>query len=101
MPVILTLCLVGVRIIKRLPVFELTLKMVFKMTLFYAVLFEWMLPHYYPNTYTADFFDVIAYAMGGLSYILVFPQRKKHTTKAHTHPAQQVRGNADHPHPFQ
>ena len=76
MPVILTLCLVGVRWIKKIPKFHLTAAMIFTMTAFYALFFEWYLP--YQNTnYTADLGDVIMYFTGALVYWLIWRFEKK------------------------
>jgi hypothetical protein len=67
MPIILTICLVGVRYLKRLPQFNLTPIMIFGMTTFYAVLFEYSLPNSSP-LYTADIIDVIMYFAGAVFY---------------------------------
>lgn len=67
MPVILTLCLVGVRIIKRVPEFKLTAVMILGMTLFYALFFEWYLPKM-NHQYTADYLDAIMYFIGAGIY---------------------------------
>ncbi|NOQ73082.1 MAG: hypothetical protein GQ574_13840 [Crocinitomix sp.] len=67
MPIILTICLVGVRFIKRIPKFHLTPIMIFGMTTFYAILFEYILPNSNP-IYTADFVDVAMYFAGALFY---------------------------------
>lgn len=76
MPIILTLCLVGVRWIKRVPEFRLTLPMIFGMTAFYAVLFEWILPLRSP-IYSADIFDVLMYFLGALLFWLVWLKSAK------------------------
>lgn len=70
MPIILTFCLVGVRKVKRMPHFELTIVMILGMTTFYALLFEWILPTQ-SFIYTSDFGDVLAYFLGaGCFYLL-------------------------------
>ena len=70
MSIILTLCLVGVRFIKRIPHFVLTPAMIFGMTLFYAILFEYILPIANPS-YTSDHLDVVMYFAGaGLYWFL-------------------------------
>lgn len=70
MPIILTLCLVGVRFVKQIPHFSLSPFMIFGMTLFYAILFEWILPNG-SSTYTSDFLDVIMYFAGAGVYWLI------------------------------
>jgi hypothetical protein len=71
MPIILTICLVGVRYFKKIPSFKLSVAMIFFMTLFYALLFEWVLPlnnfHY-----RADLLDVGLYFLGAFVYFLIW-----------------------------
>lgn len=67
MPIILTFCLIGVRVIKRLPEYELIGLQVFSMATFYAVFFEGFLP-LYSDVYTADAGDVLAYYLGAGCY---------------------------------
>lgn len=73
MPIILTLCLIGVRVLKKVPHYELNAVQIFSMTAFYAILFEYYLPSS-NSIYTADFFDVIAYFTGATIYYFVFQQ---------------------------
>lgn len=73
MPIILTFCLVGVRWIKRIPDFRLTPLMIFGMTAFYAVLFEWILPQQ-SSVYTADVLDALMYFLGALLFWFVWPK---------------------------
>jgi len=67
MPIILTLCLVGVRLIKRLPHFKLNLVMIFGMTTFYALFFEVYAPTISLNQ-TGDWLDVVMYFIGGVVF---------------------------------
>ena len=67
MPIILTLSLVGVRWIKKIPEFILSPVMIFGMTGFYALLFEVILPQY-SSKYTQDPIDFILYFCGALLY---------------------------------
>ena len=67
MPIILTICLVGVRYLKRIPQFKLSPVMIFGMTAFYAFLFEFVLPNS-NRIYTADWVDVIMYFLGAFFY---------------------------------
>ncbi len=67
LPIILTCCLAGVRMMKEIPNYQLNWFMVLGMTIFYAVLFEWILPQQSSN-HTADWGDVIAYFIGASCY---------------------------------
>ena len=67
MPIILCFCLVGVRWIKKIPQFWLSWRMILSMTLFYAIIFEWLLP-LKSNEYTGDILDVVMYFVGALVY---------------------------------
>lgn len=69
MPIILAFCLVGVRKIKRLPKFVLSIWMIYGMTAFYAVLFEYYLPNQSSHR-TQDFLDVWMYFLGAGMYQL-------------------------------
>ena len=70
MPIILTLCLAFVRLLKRLPNYTLTPFMIISMTVFYAVLFEYIQPLTNPNQ-TGDWIDVGMYGLGGFGYWLI------------------------------
>jgi hypothetical protein len=70
MPIILTICLVGVRLIRRLPNYVLNPFMIFSMTVFYAVIFEYLAPKSNPNQ-TGDWIDVGMYVLGGLGYWVI------------------------------
>jgi len=67
MPIILTLSCIGVRFVKRLPSFHLNSFMIFGMTSFYALLFEYFLPNQ-NKIYSADSWDVVTYFSGALFY---------------------------------
>ncbi len=67
MPIVLTLCLFGIRVIHKKEHLELNGFMIISMTLFYAVLFELILPKYSTN-YTADLLDVMMYFFGTLFF---------------------------------
>jgi len=71
MPIILTISLVGVRLIKRIPDFTLSPFMIFGMTTFYAVFFEFYLPRT-SAIYTSDGFDVLMYYSGAFTYWLMW-----------------------------
>lgn len=70
MPIILTICLAFVRFIKRLPDYTLTPFMIISMTVFYAVLFEYISPINNPNQ-TGDWIDVLMYVIGGFVYWVI------------------------------
>lgn len=67
MPIILTLSCIGVRLVKRLPNLRLTRFMIFGMTSFYALLFEYFLPNQ-NKIYTSDPWDVVMYFSGAVLY---------------------------------
>ena len=70
LPIILTICLVGVRVIKRLPNYTLTPFMIISMTVFYAVLFEYLAPLNNPNQ-IGDWIDALVYCIGGVGYLFI------------------------------
>ena len=76
MPIILTICLVSVRILKRIPHFCLTVSMISGMTLFYTVIFEYLLPKLNAN-YTADWLDVVMYFAGASLYMFIWKREEK------------------------
>ncbi|MFB9053176.1 hypothetical protein ACFFVB_08800 [Formosa undariae] len=67
MPIVLSFCLIGVRLIKADQNLYLTLLPIVLLTLFYALLFEWWLPKSNPR-YTADWVDVGLYALGSTTF---------------------------------
>ena len=67
MPIVLTLSLIGVRILKRLPKYQLTAPMIFGLTAGYAIYFEWILPST-SALYTRDSLDVLSYFIGAVIY---------------------------------
>lgn len=79
MPVILSMCLVGVRIIKKRPSYKLNFIMIYGMTSFYAFYFEYYLPK---NSlkYTADIWDVVMYFSGATFFLLTY-QKAYHQSK--------------------
>jgi hypothetical protein len=70
MPIVLTICLAFVRLIKKLPTYLLTPLMIISMTVFYAVLFEYLAPLNNPNQ-TGDWLDVLMYGLGGIEFWLI------------------------------
>ncbi|MHA7942285.1 hypothetical protein ACJOV8_004350 [Formosa sp. 3Alg 14/1] len=73
MPLVLSFCLIGVRLIKSDKNVYLTVLPIALLTLLYALLFEWWLPQSNPR-YTADWIDVMLYVLG--SFAFYFYQKK-------------------------
>jgi hypothetical protein len=67
MPVVLTICLLCLRLIKKDAVVILPFWFIIMMTVYWSAYFEWWLP-YYSDVYTADVLDVLAYVIGGASF---------------------------------
>ncbi|MDW5290855.1 hypothetical protein [Formosa sp. PL04] len=67
MPLVLTFCLLGIRGIKGDFNLYLPLGPIIILTLFYAILFEWLLPQS-NSRYTADWIDVLLYSLGSLGF---------------------------------
>ena len=67
MPIVLSFCLLSVRLIKADQKIYLPILPILILTLFYALLFEWLLPQTNPR-YTADWIDVGLYTLGGLVF---------------------------------
>ena len=64
MPVLLTLALVVQRLVRRRPQLVLPDAWLLGTWLYASVWFEWLAPRWYPQRYTADAWDVVAYAVG-------------------------------------
>ncbi|QDO93313.1 hypothetical protein FNB79_04775 [Formosa sediminum] len=73
MPLVLSICLIGVRLIKADQDRYLPLLPIVLLTLFYALVFERWLPKSNPR-YTADWVDVALYCLGSLLFFIF--QRK-------------------------
>lgn len=72
MPIVLTICLKVVHLIKKDTAIRLSLFTIFSLTTFYAIYFEVYLPKVEPR-YTADVLDVVMYVAGSfLFYFLQF-----------------------------
>ncbi|TYB76030.1 hypothetical protein ES677_07305 [Bizionia gelidisalsuginis] len=68
MPIVLSACLATVRIAKQNNLISIPLGAIMALTIYYALYFEWLLPHY-NSRYTADIIDVGLYVIGsGLFY---------------------------------
>jgi len=81
LPIVLTICLAGVRLVKKIPQFELTISMIIVMTVYFSILFEIILPRYSKN-YTGDYLDILCYGAGALLFHLV--RRYKLKEKLHS-----------------
>jgi hypothetical protein len=69
MPVVLAICIAGVRLIKRDPMIRAGIGMVAIVTLQFSILFELVLPVYNPD-YRGDWLDILMYVTGALFFIL-------------------------------
>ncbi len=76
LPIVLSICLFGVRFFKSDQNLKLSFWMVFVIFLQYAVLFEFVLPKY-SDLYTSDAYDVVAYGVGALFFLIIQNQEKK------------------------
>jgi len=70
MPVVLTICLKVVHLIKKDNSLKLPLTLVLTLTSIYAVYFEYYMPEVEPR-YTGDWLDVIMYFAGALIFYLL------------------------------
>jgi len=69
MPIVLSICLATVRLVKKNNVLYIPLGAIIVLTAYYAMYFEWFLPQY--NTrYTKDVIDIGLYFLGsGVFYV--------------------------------
>lgn len=67
-PIVLSVGLAAYRVILRDSSYTLSHWQVWPAVVLYAVVFEWVLPSYSP-IYTADPFDVVAYAIGAMVFM--------------------------------
>jgi len=70
MPIVLFLCQLGIRKIKRNNNIRLSLPIMLSLSLYYAIYFEYFLPKFNLR-YTADPLDVFLYFMGTLFFYLM------------------------------
>lgn len=66
-PIVLIICLIAIRTLKKQPEFELNLGMICGMVIFSSVIFEYVAPFYFSHT-TGDWLDVVMYVLGGGFY---------------------------------
>lgn len=67
MPIVLSLCLATIRIIKRTESLYVPLLIVLILTTYFTLYFEWLMPKL--NTrYTFDKFDIVLYYLGALLF---------------------------------
>ena len=81
MPIVFSICLKAVHLIKKDQSIRLDLVTIITLTTFYAVYFEWYLPKVEPR-YTADWLDVVMYFTGALLFYYLQSQEKIITKKA-------------------
>ncbi|MDX1350055.1 MAG: hypothetical protein R3279_07405 [Putridiphycobacter sp.] len=67
MPIVITIITIIIRFLTDKQCFWPSNEMVFTLTFIYALVFELVLPAL-SNTYTADYFDILAYGAGLLLY---------------------------------
>ncbi|MDN3491748.1 hypothetical protein [Winogradskyella bathintestinalis] len=73
MPIVLSLCLALLRIIKQTEKLYVPLAVVLILTIYFSIYFEWWVPKFNPR-YTSDIIDVILYILGAA---LFFKLQKK------------------------
>lgn len=67
MPVVLSLALAFMRIVKQSPNYQLNIVQIIFATIFYSLLFEVIFPHFSPNM-TSDWLDILAYFLGAFIF---------------------------------
>tara|TARA_B110000285_G_scaffold176975_1_gene198805 strand:+ start:101 stop:478 length:378 start_codon:yes stop_codon:yes gene_type:complete len=70
MPILLTVSLIGVRVIKRNKLINLTIGMIFVSTVFVSFMFEIIMPSR-SSLFIKDYWDVVAYIIGALFFYIV------------------------------
>lgn len=70
MPVVLTLCLIVLHLIKKNYSLTIPIFVIVSITLYYIVYFEWFLPKT-NERYTADPIDVVLYIIGATAFYLM------------------------------
>ena len=70
MPILLTVSLIGVRVIKRNKLINLTIGMIFISTVFVSFMFEIFMPSR-SSLFIKDYWDVVAYITGALFFYTV------------------------------
>jgi hypothetical protein len=77
LPIVLTICLTVIRIIKVEKSFTLSNFEILSMFILYSILFEIIFPRNYPR-YTADIWDVILYGIGAICFRIFWNKPLKH-----------------------
>ena len=70
MPILLTVSLIGVRVIKRNKLINLTIGMIFVSTVFVSFMFEIFMPSR-SSLFIKDYWDIVAYGVGALFFYIV------------------------------
>jgi hypothetical protein len=73
MPIVLSLCLAALRLMKKDNQIYITPSMIIVLTLYYAFHFEWLLPRYMVR-YTSDAIDVLLYIIGAIVFYRIQKQ---------------------------
>ena len=68
-PIVLTICLVGVRVLKGQPYLVLNGYLVGIMTLFFIIIFEFISPKFYFHS-VGDWIDVLMYTLGAVLFMV-------------------------------
>ena len=74
MPLVLIVILALLRFLYKNDNFKIPLSAIISLTAYYALFFEWLLPKI-SQRYTADWLDVLMYAIGAIAFYV--PQKKK------------------------
>ena len=76
LPLVLSICLVVVRKLKRDATLQLSLPLILAVTLFYCIYFEWYLPQHHPR-YTGDWVDCLLYFSGSFLFYALHNLKSK------------------------
>ena len=69
MPIVLSLCLAVLRIIKKTEIFFVPLTIVLALTTYFALFFEWFMPQI-SERYSYDFIDIVLYFLGAMVFFI-------------------------------
>lgn len=76
LPLVLSICLVAARRIKKEQQLQLPLPLILGITLFYCIYFEWYLPQH-NSRYTGDWVDCCLYLVGALFFYILHKKTQK------------------------
>lgn len=69
MPIVLSICLMILRIVKKTESLYVPFVAVLALSTYFTLHFEWLMPHY-SERYTSDFIDVILYFSGAILFYI-------------------------------